>query len=261
MIGLSDIRAAAGRLSGHLVRTPFLRSRVLSAVTEAEIFVKFENHQFTASLKERGALNKLLQLDASARQRGVCALSAGNHAQAVAYRAKRLGIPATIVMPRTTPFMKIENTRAHGATIVLAGETVTDGEGEAARLTAEHGLTFLHPYDDHAVMAGQGTLALEMLADEPSLDALIVPIGGGGLISGVAIAAKATNPRIHIVGVQAAACPSMVEALRGEESGMTRSTIADGIAVKRAGILTREVVRTRVDHVLLVEEPDLVDRI
>lgn len=257
MISLEDVQAAAARLEGRLIRTPFLHSQVLSQVTGACLFVKFENHQFTASFKERGALNKLSLLDDRARRRGVCAMSAGNHAQGVAYHAKKLGIPATIVMPRATPTVKVEHTRAHGATVVLAGDTLAEAQEEAARLTAENDLTFIHPYDDPAVMAGQGSVALEMLAVEPDLDVIAVPIGGGGLISGVATAAKGLKPGIRVLGVQAEGYPSMLAALKGEEPQGAGDTIAEGIAVKYPGMLTREVVRKRVDAVLLVGEADL----
>ena len=216
MIELSDVRAAEKRLAPRLRPTPFLPSRVLSEMTGATVLVKFENHQFTASFKERGALNKLLTLDDEQRRRGVSAMSAGNHAQGVAYHARQLGIPATIVMPAATPSVKVEHTRAHGATVILAGETLAEANDEAARITAEQGLTFIHPYDDPMVMAGQGTVALEMLAVCPDLDVIVVPIGGGGLISGVATAAKGAWPGVEIVGVQAACYPSMLCELRGE---------------------------------------------
>jgi threonine dehydratase len=257
MISLHDIETAAGRLQGRLVHTPFLPCRVLSQITGARLFVKFENHQFTASFKERGALNKLLELDAVAKSRGVALMSAGNHAQGVAFHAQQLGIPATVVMPRATPTVKVESTRAHGAEVILAGDSLADAAAEAARVTAERGLTFIHPYDDPAVMAGQGTVALEMLAAQPGLDALVVPIGGGGLIAGVATAVKALSPRTEVIGVQAALYPSMPRALAGESDAGGGNTIAEGIAVKYAGQLTREVVRARVDDILLVEEADI----
>ncbi|MHC1713379.1 MAG: threonine ammonia-lyase [Solidesulfovibrio sp.] len=257
MIELDDVKAAEKRLAPRLRPTPFLHSRVLSELTGAFILVKFENHQFTASFKERGALNKLLTLDPQQREQGVSAMSAGNHAQGVAYHAKQLGIPATIIMPATTPSVKVEHTRAHGATVVLAGETLAEANEEATRITAEQGLTFIHPFDDPQVMAGQGTVALEMLAETPDLDVIVCPIGGGGLISGVATAAKGIKPGIEIVGVQAACYPSMLCELRGEPHQGHGNTIAEGIAVKFPGKLTSEVVRARVDTVLLAGEAQL----
>ena len=261
MIELDDVRAAAARLALRLRPTPFLASRVLSEMTGAQVLVKFENHQFTASFKERGALNKLLCLDADQRARGVSAMSAGNHAQGVAYHAKELGIPATIVMPAATPSVKVEHTRAHGATVILAGETLSEANAEAQRITQEKGLVFIHPYDDPEVMAGQGTVALEMLEAVPDLDTIVVPIGGGGLISGVATAAKGLRPDIEVVGVQAACYPSMLCALRGEPLQGAGNTIAEGIAVKYPGQLTTEVIRARVDDVLLVEESQLEEAV
>jgi threonine dehydratase len=261
MIELADVRAAEKRLSPRLRPTPFLPSRVLSDLTGATVLVKFENHQFTASFKERGALNKLLTLEPEQRARGVSAMSAGNHAQGVAYHAKQLGIPATIVMPAATPSVKVEHTRAHGATVILAGETLAEANDEAARITAEQGLTFIHPYDDPTVMAGQGTVALEMLSVCPDLDVIVVPIGGGGLISGVATAAKGAWPGVEIIGVQAACYPSMLCELNGEPHQGQGNTIAEGIAVKYPGKLTSEVVRARVDDILLVDEPRLEEAV
>ncbi len=257
MIGLDDVRAAAARLAEHLAPTPLAPSRTLSEVTGATIAVKFENLQFTASFKERGALNRLLTLDPGERARGVCAMSAGNHAQAVAYHAHRLGIAATIVMPSFTPFVKIDHTRRHGAEVVLAGESLAEAGDEALRLTSQRGLTFIHPYDDPLVIAGQGTAALEILAARPDIDTLVVPIGGGGLISGMATAAKALKPGISVVGVQASSYPAMLCALRGEALKGDGNTIAEGIAVKYPGRLTTEIVRARVDEVLVVDEPAL----
>ncbi len=261
MIELDDVRAAERRLSPRLRPTPFLPSRVLSELTGAQIMVKFENHQFTASFKERGALNKLLTLDPSQTRRGVSAMSAGNHAQGVAYHARQLGIPATIIMPASTPTVKVEHTRAHGATVILAGETLAEASEEAARITEEKGLTFIHPYDDPEVMAGQGTVALEMLDVCPDLDVIVSPIGGGGLVSGVATAAKGIRPDIEVLGVQAACYPSMLCELRGEPLQGGGNTIAEGIAVKYPGRLTSEVVRARVDAVLLVEEAQLEEAV
>ena len=252
---LDDIWSAANRLKGAILDTPCVPSETLSAITGARIFLKFENLQFTASFKERGALNKLLLTDPVVRARGVCAMSAGNHAQGVAYHARRLGVPATIVMPVGTPLTKIARTRDHGAKVVIEGANLSEALAVAHELSATDGLTFIHPYDDPAVIAGQGTIALEMLAAVPDLDAIVVPIGGGGLISGIAIAAKLINPAVRIIGVQSETYPSMARALaRESEPCADGMTIAEGIAVKSAGELTREIVRELVDELLLVEE-------
>ena len=256
-IDIEDVRAAHARIGAQLSNTPCLHSRTLSQLTGAEIYIKFENLQFTASFKERGALNRLLQLEDAERRRGVCTMSAGNHGQAVAYHAHRLGIPATIVMPRHTPFVKVQHTRSHGATVVLHGDTLAEAFEYSQRIQSEHGLTFVHPYDDPAVMAGQGTIALEMLAAQPDLQQLVVPIGGGGLISGVAVAAKAVTAGIEIIGVQSTSYPSMPAALAGNEALCHGNTIAEGIAVKYAGLKTREVVRALVDDIVLVDEGGL----
>jgi threonine dehydratase len=232
-------------------------SRTLSKLTGAQIYIKFENLQFTASFKERGALNRLLQLSAAERARGVCTMSAGNHGQAVAYHAHRLGVPATIVMPRHTPFVKVEHTRSHGADVVLHGSTLAEAFAHALEITAARGLTLVHPFDDPAVIAGQGTIGLEMLAVAPELEMLVMPIGGGGLISGVAVAAHAVSPQTTIIGVQAESYPSMPAALRGEEVSCHGNTIAEGIAVKTAGLLTREIVRALVQDIVLVGENEL----
>ncbi len=256
-ISLDDVRAAQQRIADQLVATPCLHSRTLSNLTGAQLYLKFENLQFTASFKERGALNRLLQLSAAEQARGVCTVSAGNHGQAVAYHAHRLGIPATIVMPRHTPFVKVEHTRSHGAEVVLHGDTLSEAFACAQQIMATRALTFVHPYDDPAVMAGQGTIGLEMLAAAPQLEMLVVPIGGGGLISGVGVAAKALSPRIGLIGVQTESYASMPAALRGEEASCQGNTIAEGIAVKSAGILTREVVRALVQDIVLVSENDL----
>jgi threonine dehydratase len=256
-ITLEDVRAAQKRIGEQLSNTPCLHSRTLTQLTGAEVYIKFENLQFTASFKERGALNRLLQLETSERQRGVCTMSAGNHGQAVAYHAHRLGIPATIVMPRHTPFVKVQHTRSHGATVVLHGETLAEAFEQSLKIRAEQGLTLVHPFDDAQVMAGQGTIALEMLALQPDLEQLVVPIGGGGLISGVAVAAKALSPKIQVIGVQSSSYPSMPAALAGDEAICQGNTIAEGIAVKTAGLLTREVVRALVDEILLVDENQL----
>jgi threonine dehydratase len=256
-ITLKEVRAAQARIADQLANTPCLHSRTLSQLTGAEIYIKFENLQFTASFKERGALNRLLQLDERERRGGVCTMSAGNHGQAVAYHAHRLGIPATIVMPRHTPFVKVQHTRSHGATVVLHGDTLAEAFEHSQQILAEQGLSFVHPYDDPEVMAGQGTIALEMLATEPGLQQLVVPIGGGGLISGVAVAAKALSPGIEIIGVQSTSYPSMPAALAGNEALCQGNTIAEGIAVKYAGLKTREVVRALVDDIVLVNESEL----
>jgi threonine dehydratase len=254
---LEDVRAAQTRIAEQLSNTPCLHSRTLTQLTGAQIYIKFENLQFTASFKERGALNRLLQLTDDERRRGVCTMSAGNHGQAVAYHAHRLGIPATIVMPRHTPFVKVQHTRSHAATVVLHGDTLVEAFEHAQQILAEQGLTFVHPYDDPQVMAGQGTIALEMLAAEPDLEQLVVPIGGGGLIAGMAVAAKAMSPGIDVIGVQSASYPSMRAALTGTEALCQGNTIAEGIAVKSAGLLTREVVRALVGDIVLVDENEL----
>jgi threonine dehydratase len=256
-ISLDDIRAAAAAIAGAVADTPCTLSKTLSEITGAQVFLKFENHQFTASFKERGALVKLLSLSPDQRARGVIAASAGNHAQGVAYHAKRLGIPAVIVMPRYTPAVKVEQTRAFGAEVVLEGALFDDAKTHAVELARRRGLTMVHPYDDEKVIAGQGTIALEMLAAHPELELLIVPIGGGGLISGIAIAAKTIKPDIEIVGVETERFPSMYCALRGIEPQFGSTTIADGIAVKEPGRLTLPVVRELVSEVLLVDEGDI----
>ena len=229
----------------------------LSALTAAEVYVKYENLQVTNSFKDRGALNKLASLSASERARGVIAMSAGNHAQAIAYHAARLGIPATIVMPVTTPFVKVEATQAHGAEVVLEGETVAEAQLRAETIARERGLTFVNPYDDPLVIAGQGTIALEILEDAPDLDALVVPIGGGGLIAGTAIAARARKPTIEIVGAEAALYPSFWNALHGENRALGGATLAEGIAVKNVGVLALPIVRQLVSEIILVDEAHL----
>lgn len=256
-VTFESIRDAARLIEGAVNRTPLAHSRTLSRLCGAEIFLKFENLQYTASFKDRGALVKLLSLDDAQRERGVVAASAGNHAQGVAYHAQRLGVPATIVMPTNTPFTKIVRTREFGATVILHGEGVAEAARHATRLAVQDALTFIHPYDDEKIIAGQGTVALEMLADRPDLDTLVVPIGGGGLIAGVAIAAKAIKPEIRIVGVEAALFPSMDGALRGLPPAQSGPTIAEGIAVKEPGTLTRPVVEALVERILLVDEAAL----
>ncbi|MFZ5668122.1 MAG: threonine ammonia-lyase [Pseudomonadota bacterium] len=252
---LDDIKAAAGRLAGHIERTPCRYSRTLSEITGAEVWVKFENLQFTAAYKERGALNKLLLLGEAERARGVIAASAGNHAQGLAYHGHRLGVPVTIVMPRGTPFVKVQHTQAHGAEVVIEGETYDDAYAHALKLKDERGLTFVHPFDDLDVMAGQGTIALEMLEDAPDLEVLPVPIGGGGLISGVAVAARALNPEIRVIGCEPAMYPSFTARMRGVNAQAGGQTIAEGIAVKQVGQTTYGVVRPLLEDVLLLEEP------
>ncbi|MEO0466503.1 MAG: threonine ammonia-lyase [Pseudomonadota bacterium] len=256
-ISLKDIEAAAGVIEGQVERTPLRASRTLSDVTGAQVWVKFENLQFTASFKERGALNKLTHLSEVEKEQGVIAASAGNHAQGVAYHAKRLGIPATIVMPETTPFNKVEHTRAFGARVMLEGQTFDEAKAFADRLADDENLTWIHPFDDPMIMAGQGTIGLEMLADEPSLDTLVVPIGGGGQISGIAVAAKAINPEIRIIGVQAAMYAGMISVLSKGEKPVGGASIAEGIAVKEPGRLTRIVVDALVDEIVMVQEEHL----
>jgi threonine dehydratase len=256
-VTLADIEAAAGRIEGNVVRTPALHSLTLSRVTGAEVWVKFENLQFTAAYKERGALNKLLLMDEATRSRGVIASSAGNHAQAVAYHGARLGVPVTIVMPTSTPSIKVMQTEGHGARVLLHGEHYDEAYAEARRIEGEEGLTFIHPFDDPEIMAGQGTVALEFLAQAPDLDTLVVPIGGGGLISGVGIAAKALRPDIELVGVQAALYPSMYCRIGGHDLPSAGDTLAEGIAVKKPGELTASIIRAVVDDILLVAERDI----
>src|ERR1700679_2605988 len=235
MLTLDDIQAAARRLDCHIERTPCRRSMTLSQITGAEVWVKFENLQFTASYKERGALNKLLQLSADEKRRGVIAASAGNHAQGLAYHGHRLGVPVTIVMPRGTPFVKVQQTRDFGATVVIEGEGFDAAYQYALQLMEERGLVFIHPFDDFDIMAGQGVIALEMLEDAPNLEILPVPIGGGGLISGVGTAAKAIKPDIHIIGVEPAMYPSFTARMRGVNAPCGGQTIAEGIAVREVG--------------------------
>ena len=256
-IELRDIRDAADTIAGQVLVTPCLHSHTLSAITDADVWLKFENHQFTASFKERGALNKLASLDAAQRAAGVIAVSAGNHAQGVAYHASRLGIPSVIVMPRFTPNVKVEHTRSHGAEVILAGDNFDEAKVHALEVMKQRGLTLVHPYDDERVIAGQGTIALEMLEAAPDLDALIVPIGGGGMISGMATAAKALRPDILVVGAQTERFPSMRCALDGRVPQFGTSTLAEGIAVREPGVLTLEIVRRLVDDVVLVDEGDI----
>jgi threonine dehydratase len=257
MLELHDIEAAAGRLAGHVLDTPFVESRTISQLTGCQVFLKFENLQYTASFKERGACNKLAQLSADERARGVIAMSAGNHAQGVAYHAHRLGIRAVIVMPRFTPGVKVERTRGFGAEVVLHGDTLDESRSHARELAEREGLVFVHPYDDEAIVAGQGTLALEMLREQPDLDTLVIAIGGGGLIAGIATAAKAIRPDIRIVGVQTERFPAMVNAIQGTHLPQGTSTIAEGIAVGTPGVITEAIVRKKVDELVLVDEGDI----
>jgi threonine dehydratase len=257
MLQIDDIRAAAARLNGHVLRTPCVESRTLSQLTGCQVFLKFENLQYTASFKERGACNKLSQLTPEERARGVVAMSAGNHAQGVAYHAQRLGLRAVIVMPRFTPGVKVERTRGFGAEVVLHGDTLDEARAHARALAAQQGLVFVHPYDDEAIVAGQGTVALEMLADVPDLDTLVVAVGGGGLIAGMATAAKALKPGIEVIGVQTERFPAMVNAIKGTHLPQGSSTIAEGIAVGTPGEVNLPIVRERVDDLLLVDEGDI----
>jgi threonine dehydratase len=257
VVTIDDIRAAAARLRGEIIDSPCLASRTLSQICGCEVFLKFENLQFTASFKERGALNKMAQLTPGERAKGVLAVSAGNHAQAVAYHAERMGIRATIVMPRFASSVKVENTRGFGAEVVLEGDTFEDARVHGLRLAAERGTTVVHPFDDAAIIAGQGTVALEMLAEQPAIDTLVVAIGGGGLIAGIATAAKALRPDLAIVGVQTERFPAAWNAMHDGHLECSQATIADGIGVKSPGALTLPIIRALVDDVVLVSEDDI----
>jgi threonine dehydratase len=257
IVTLPDIEQARRQLAGQILRTPMLPAPKLSALTGAEVHVKYENLQVTNSFKDRGAIVKLAALTDEERQRGVICMSAGNHAQAVACQAQRLGISATVVMPATTPFVKVKATEAYGAKVVLDGETLSECQDTVGRIIAERGLVLVHPYDDPAIIAGQGTIALEMLEEAPDLDTLVIPIGGGGLISGNAIAARAVRDTIDIVGVEAALYPSMRNAITGANGPVGGSTLAEGIAVKNVGTLTLPVVRALVSDIVLVDEAHL----
>jgi threonine dehydratase len=258
-ITLAAIEAARRTIAGHVLRTPLLPAPHLSALTGAEVLVKYENLQVTNSFKDRGACVKLAALTEDERKRGVIAMSAGNHAQAVAYHARRLAIPATIVMPVMTPLVKIKATEAHGAAVVLYGETLADAQLRAETIAAERNLTWVHPYDDAHIIAGQGTVALEMLEEAPDIETLVIPIGGGGLIAGNAIAARAVKPSIEIVGVECALYPSMWNAIHGAARSCGGATLAEGIAVSKAGALTLPVARELVRDIILVGEP-LIER-
>src|SRR3954447_2495084 len=254
---IDDIRAAAERIRGAVIRTPMLKSRTLSDVIGAEVWLKFENLQFTAAYKERGALNKLLQLTPEERARGVIAASAGNHAQAVAYHAKRLGIPAVIVMPEPTPTVKVTQTKGHGAEVVLYGQIVDDAFAKARELALENGYVFIHPFDDPQIIAGAGTVGVEILEDAPDLDTIVIPIEGGGLMSGIAIAARAIKPDIELIGVEAELYPSMKCAIQHCQMPLGGDTLAEGIAVKQPGELTSRILKEYANDVALVSERDL----
>ena len=253
-VSLADVRAAAARIKGAVVHTPCLRSETLSRIAKADVWIKFENLQFTASFKERGALNTLLQLTDEERRRGVIAMSAGNHAQGVAYHAGRLGIPATIVMPSFTPNTKVKHTRGHGARVILIGDTLAEAAAEAHRLADAEKLVFVHPYDDARIIAGQGTIALEMLADAPEIDTLVVPVGGGGMLAGCAVAARGLKPDVRMIGVESAGYSAMRQLLAGEPVTVGGDTIAEGIAVRDIGQAPLTIARTLVDRVLAVDE-------
>jgi threonine dehydratase len=256
-VHLRDIRDAADAIAGRVVRTPCTRSQTLSEITGAKVVLKFENHQFTASFKDRGALVRLLALTPEERSAGVIAMSAGNHAQAVAYHAQKLNIPATIVMPRRTPNVKVERTRAFGAEVILHGDGLDEAHRHTQALARQRSLPLIHPYDDERVIAGQGTIALEMLEAFADLEVLVIPVGGGGLIAGNATAAKALRPELEIVGVEAERFPAMLQALRGDPIQCGTTTIAEGIAVKEPGRYTLPVIRNLVDEILLVDEVEL----
>ena len=257
MIEYQDIEAAAIRLQGQLLNTPCVASKTLSEITGAQVFLKFENLQFTASFKERGACNKLAQLSAEQAAKGVIAMSAGNHAQGVAYHAQRLGMRAVIVMPRFTPGVKVERTRGFGAEVILHGDTLDEARTYAVEMSDREQLTFVHPYDDEAIVAGQGTVAMEMLKEVPDLDTLIIAVGGGGLIAGMATVAKALHPTMEVVGVQSARFPAMFNAIKGTQHPQGSSSIAEGIAVGTPGRITQEIIAKRVDDLVLVEEGDI----
>jgi threonine dehydratase len=253
----ADVQAAAAAIRGAVLATACNQSRTLGEICGCNIWLKFENLQFTASFKERGALNRLQALSTDERKRGVIAMSAGNHAQGVAYHARRLGIPATIVMPVGTPMVKVENTRRHGAEVIISGATLEEAGTFVRDHAAAQWMTPIHPYDDPLIIAGQGTVGLEMLASVPELDTLVVPIGGGGLISGISIAARALNPALQIVGVEAALYPSMYNTIKGSQMPMRGDTLAEGIAVKSPGRITTEIIRALVDDIVLVTEPEI----
>ena len=257
LLTIDDVRAAAKRIAGAVVRTPTMHSKTLSRIADAEIWLKFENLQFTAAYKERGALNALLLMDEEQRRRGVITASAGNHSQGLSYHGTRLGIPVTIVMPKTTPMVKIMQTEQVGGKVVLEGETFDEAYACARSMEKQLGLTFVHPFDDPNVAAGQGTVALEMLEDAPGIETLVVPIGGGGLISGMATVAKALNSDIEVIGVQAELYPSMYDRIKGAHLPCGGDTLAEGIAVKEPGEFTARVIAELVDDIVLVSEAGL----
>ena len=257
-VSLLDIEAAAARLAGQVLDTPCVESRTLGQIIGARVFLKFENLQFTASFKERGALNKLAaMLEAGAPPKGVIAASAGNHAQGLAHHAQRLGLPAVIVMPLATPMVKVERTRGFGAEVVLYGDTFDEARERALQLAEAEGLSFIHPFDDELVIAGQGTIGLEMLRAQPDLDTLVIAVGGGGLLSGIATAARAIKPGLKIIGVQTSRFPAMVNVVKGQSHPQGLSTIAEGIAVGQPGRITREIIGRLVDDLVLVDEGDI----
>tara|TARA_B100002003_G_C14128021_1_gene542557 strand:- start:448 stop:1665 length:1218 start_codon:yes stop_codon:yes gene_type:complete len=263
-ISFADIQAAAERIDSYVINTRFEKSRILSSILGTEIYLKFENLQFTSSFKERGALNKLLQLSDAQKSSGIIAVSAGNHAKAVAYHAQRLGIPATIVMPKHTPNVKVQDTKNFAARVFLEGATLAEAAVSAQSISEEEKLVFVHPYDDEQIMAGQGTLALELLEANPELDAIVVPVGGGGLISGIAVAAKTIKPSIKLVGVEVAAFPGAYNAFHADEQAIDEtgvSTIAEGIAVKTPGRLNMEVISNLVDDIVIVDEEAIEEAI
>jgi threonine dehydratase len=256
-VGIDEIRDAAEQLKGQVVRTPLISATRLSAMLGCEVYLKLENQQYTGSFKDRGSYIKLKSLSEAQKRTGVIAMSAGNHAQGVAYHAQRLGIPATIVMPTTAPFSKVERTRGFGARVVQSGPTIDEAADTAKELMDSEGLTFVHPYDDPAIVAGQGTIGLEMMADQPDLDAIIVPIGGGGVISGTGLAAKALKPEIKMYGVEAELFPSMYQAIHELDPTSGGVSIADGIAVKRPGKLNRQIIGKLVEDIALADETSL----
>lgn len=260
-VTIDDINQAAVSIKGEVENTPLAHSRTLSKLSGVDVYLKLENLQFTASFKERGALNKLLSLSAHERSRGIIAMSAGNHAQAVAFHAQRLGIPTVIVMPRFTPSVKVRHTRSYGAEVILHGDSLDEAASFALQSAEQRGLILVHPYDDEKVIAGQGTIALEMLAAQPQLDVLFIPIGGGGLIAGNAVAARALNPEIKIIGVEAKRYPSMLSAIQNKKVEFGVNTIADGIAVKQPGKLTVPMVKLYVDDIVLVDEEEIEEAV
>ena len=260
-VALSDVHAAHARIRDAIVRTPTLYSRTLSELTGAQVYLKFENLQFTAAYKERGALNTLLQLSDAAKAKGVIAASAGNHAQGLAYHANRLGVPATIVMPRNTPIVKVVQTQGHGADVVLEGDTFDAAYAHARVLEGQRGFTFVHPFDDPRIIAGQGTVAVEMLEDVPAIDTFVTPIGGGGLISGMATVARAADHPIEVVGVEAELYPSMYNRINGTDMPCAGDTLAEGIAVKEPGGITSRMVAELVDDIVLVSERSLEEAV